>query len=108
VNTGPDIVVEVVYALQEQQELIEIRVPVGTSVADAIQRSGIADRFPGEQLDDCPTGIWGRPVGRGEPVRNGDRVELYRPLQKDPRVARRELAARGRAMGGKAVLKDRD
>ena len=105
---GPGIDVEVVYALRDKQELIAVRVPAGASVADAIRESAIADRFPGERLADCQAGIWGRPVGRDEPLRNGDRVELYRPLQKDPRDARRELAALGRAMGGSALLKDRD
>jgi putative ubiquitin-RnfH superfamily antitoxin RatB of RatAB toxin-antitoxin module len=50
-------------------------------------------------------GIWGRPVERDQAVSDGDRVELYRPLNMDPREARRRLAAAGRTMGSTAPKK---
>ena len=58
-------------------------------VADAIERSDIADAFPGVNLDGLQAGIWGSPAERNRLLREGDRVELYRPLAMDPREARR-------------------
>jgi len=81
--------VEVVLALPEQQELIAVEVPAEAVVSEAIQRSGIARRFPGVEIDALQVGVWGKPVERGYPLRDGDRVELYRPLVMDPREARR-------------------
>ena len=62
---------------------------VGRTVADAIERSDIADAFPGVNLDGLQAGIWGSPAERNRLLREGDRVELYRPLAMDPREARR-------------------
>lgn len=64
-------------------------VPLHTTVAEAIERSGIATRFAKENIAEMQTGIWGRPVDRQHRLENGDRVELYRPLAIDPREARR-------------------
>lgn len=100
--------VEVVYATPERQELVEVGLAPGATVADAIAASGIAARFPDEPVSEAPAGIWGRPVGRSQPLEDGDRVELYRPLVKDPRDARRERAAAGLAMGSSAGVKDPD
>ncbi len=91
--------VEVVFALPDVQVLVTVTMEAGASVADAIRQSGIPERFPGQRLDALQTGIWGRPVERSCRVRDGDRVELYRPLQLDPREARRRLAESGRTMG---------
>jgi len=91
--------IEVACAEPDHQELLALRVPPGTSVAAAIEASGIAARFPGADLRHRPVGIWGRPVAREQVLGDGDRVEIYRPLRADPREARRRLAAHGRAMG---------
>lgn len=89
--------VEVVLATPERQVLLALHVAEGSSVADVIAASGIASHFPDLPLDDMPTGIWGKGVTRDNKVREGDRVELYRPLLTDPREARRRraLAAEG-------------
>lgn len=89
---------EVVFATPERQELVELAVPEGTTVAEAIDASGIADRFPAESLDECPVGIWGREVSRDQVPREGDRIEIYRPLAMDPKEARRQQALTGRTM----------
>lgn len=93
--------VEVVFALPERQELVQVEVTAGTTVAEAIDRSGIAALFPGHDLQALPVGVWGRLVGREHRVAEGDRIEIYRPLEIDPREARRALAAEGRAMTGR-------
>ena len=81
--------VEIVFALAHRQVLESIDVPDGATAADVVARSGIERRFPGVDLSALPIGIWGRPVDRDQPVRDGDRVEIYRPLQIEPREARR-------------------
>lgn len=91
--------VEVVYALTERQALVAIKLPQGATVGDAIDQSGIARKFPEHDLSACRVGIWGRLVDHGQLLQDGDRVEIYRPLEIDPREARRKLAAQGKSMG---------
>ena len=81
--------VEIVFALPSRQLLEQLHVADGATVADVILASRIAVEFPGHDLDDLQAGIWGQPVDRTHPVKEGDRVELFRPLQMDPREARR-------------------
>ena len=81
--------VEVVFALAEDQGLLSVSLPEGATIADAVTLSGIAEKFPDEDLDALQTGLWGQPVDRDRLVKDGDRVELFRPLEMDPREARR-------------------
>lgn len=78
-----------VFALPDRQFLVTVTVSVDATVADAIRQSGVALRFPGVDFDGLQAGLWGKPVKREQTLRNGDRVELYRPLELDPREARR-------------------
>lgn len=89
--------VEVVYAAPDRQRLIELNVPAGATVMDAIRSSGLLMEFPG--IDTTHIGIFGEHVGPDRPLENGDRVEIYRPLIADPKEVRRELARQGRTMG---------
>lgn len=91
--------VEVVFALEERQSLVSVSVPAGSTVADAIDSSGLRDLFPDYDLLQLPVGIWGRPVDRQRKVQSGDRIEIYRPLQMDPMEARRQRALAGGSMG---------
>ena len=81
--------VEVVFALAERQELLVVEVPDGSTVGEAIENSRLARQFPEIDMGDLQAGVWGRPVERDHIVREGDRVELYRSLELDPRDARR-------------------
>ena len=87
--TTATVKVELVFATPEKQVLREFDVPIGSSVADVIAHGRLEREFPGMSLDDAQAGIWGQPVGRDRIVREGDRIELYRPLEIDPREARR-------------------
>jgi len=86
--------VEVVYALREEQVLLALEVETGTTVRQAIERSGILQRFPEINLSCARVGIYGRPVRTDALLHDGDRVEIYRPLIADPKQARRERATR--------------
>jgi putative ubiquitin-RnfH superfamily antitoxin RatB of RatAB toxin-antitoxin module len=70
-------------------ERVVLQLPPGATVREAVERSGI---FGGLQVDAAQVGVWGRLVPLDRALRDGDRVELYRPLQVDPMEARRRRA----------------
>ena len=78
---------------------VELWVPCGATLDDAIRESGLSERFPAVALEQQETGIWGRPCGRATLLHAGDRVELYRPLEMDPKEARRLRASRAPKRG---------
>ncbi len=93
--------VEIAYAEPQHQAIIPMDVPSGTTVMEAVRHSGIVDEFPQLDVDKCKLGIFGK-LGQPEQLlKNGDRVELYRPLIADPKEVRRKLALEGKTMGGK-------
>lgn len=85
--------VEVVFAAPDSQLLLALKVPADATVRDAIQLSGIQDRFPEYPLDSLQVGIWGRVVSLTQQLHAGDRVEIYRELEIDPMEARRIRAS---------------
>lgn len=89
--------VEVAYALPEKQRILAVSVPEGTSVAEAARQSGIVREFPQLNLAEAKFGVFGKAVrdAEAELVRDGDRVEIYRPLLIDPKQARANRAAKG-------------
>lgn len=94
------ITVEVVYATPRRQLLVTVELERNSTVGDAIE-TVVAPAFSETPLAQLQAGVWGRPVERSHVLADGDRVELYRPLQRDPREARRELAAAGEFMSGR-------
>lgn len=82
--------VEVAYARPDRQRIVTLQVPEGTTLVEAAKLSGIVDLFPEINLDEIDMGIFGKVVKipAEQPLREGDRVELYRPLQIDPKQAR--------------------
>lgn len=89
--------VEVAYAAPDDQALLSIQVPVGATVEEAIEQSGILRRFPEIDLDGVnKVGVFGKLRKRSDVLCPYDRVEIYRPLKADPKEARRRRAA-GRA-----------
>ncbi len=88
--------VEVVYARRDVQEITPVRVPRGATIRAAIERSRILDRWTEIDLAVNRVGIFGSLRELGDTVQDGDRVEIYRPLQVDPKEARRRKAAAAR------------
>jgi putative ubiquitin-RnfH superfamily antitoxin RatB of RatAB toxin-antitoxin module len=76
-----------------------LSVPVGTRARAALKLSGIGIRFPEIDLERCALGIHGREISGERELQAGDRLEVYRPLLKDPRTARREAVAQGTVLG---------
>jgi len=89
--------VEVAYAERDRQTVLALDLEPGTSVAEAVERSGI--RALHALPADVAFGIWGRSVAPSAILRGGERVELYRPVPVDPKETRRALARQGRTMG---------
>jgi uncharacterized protein len=85
--------VEVVYALPDEQTLIALEVEEGTTVKEAIERSGILSKYPGVAGARERVGIFGKPVDPDTALRDGDRIEIYRPLVANPKEARRSRVA---------------
>jgi putative ubiquitin-RnfH superfamily antitoxin RatB of RatAB toxin-antitoxin module len=88
----PSIQIEVVYALPERQVMRQLRLPSRTTVEQAVKLSEISRLFPEIDLSQNKLGIFGKLVRPDRALRDGDRVEIYRPLVLDPKDSRRKRA----------------
>lgn len=79
--------IEVAYALEEVQYLFSESVEEGTTVIEALKGSKLLKEVPGLVID--KVGIFGKLVTHETVLREGDRIEVYRPLKVDPRDRRR-------------------
>jgi putative ubiquitin-RnfH superfamily antitoxin RatB of RatAB toxin-antitoxin module len=91
-----EIDIEVAYVSKERQFLKTLRVPAGTRLSQAISLSGLLDAFPELELSELTVGIFAKKLGLDQVVKDGDRVEVYRPLEVDPKDARRARARRSK------------
>jgi putative ubiquitin-RnfH superfamily antitoxin RatB of RatAB toxin-antitoxin module len=67
-----------------------VMLPANATVSAALQASGMQREFPAVDMRTVDAGIWGRKCSLDTSLRDGDRVEVYRGLRVDPKVARRE------------------
>ena len=100
--------VEVVYCpAPGRDDLVALSVPEDATLADALAASGLVERH-GLDLSSLRVGVWGKARETSTPLRERDRVEIYRPLKVDPKEARRQryrqhletLAARAKPKQG--------
>lgn len=91
--------VEVAYALPSEQTLIQLAVDPGTTMYDAVQNSGLLNKYPELDLDSTPMGIFGKAERKPKErvLEEGERVEIYRPLIADPKEVRKKRAAEVKA-----------
>ncbi len=68
----------------------QVALTAPATVADALRACDIAARYTGFEAASAALGVWGRRATLAQSLRDGDRVEIYRPLRVDPKVARRE------------------
>lgn len=85
--------VEIAYAKPEKQTLLSISIEQNCTVSEAILQSGILSEFPEIDLNTIKVGIFAKPCPLNQPVQEGDRVEIYRPLTNDPKEMRRSRAS---------------
>lgn len=90
VEAAPRLHVEVVFSAQAAS-LWHWRgeLPAGATLEDALRLSGLLEAHPQFDIASAVTGIWGRKAPLSQALREGDRVEVYRGLQVDPKEARR-------------------
>ncbi|HEY9143791.1 MAG TPA: RnfH family protein [Arenimonas sp.] len=90
--TGAPLQVEVVCARPGRAWRLPLQLPAGATVADALAAADLPAKVPGLVVDEDCLAIFGRAVTPGEALRDGDRVEVLRPLLIDPMQARRRRA----------------
>lgn len=83
-------------AAPERIVLVDVQVAAGTTVQEAIRRSGLLDQADAPDLASCRVGIWNKLKTLETVLKDRDRVEIYRPLVADPMDARRRRAAKSR------------
>lgn len=91
-ETKPTVRVEVVYAEAGEQTLVTLELPAGTTIAGAIERCRERRLLPDAAFERADAGIFGRRMPPDRVLETGDRVEIYRPLEVDPKEARRRRA----------------
>lgn len=84
-----------------------LEVPAGATVLQALQASGLAVEFPALDFSVATVGVWGRKVRLGRLLHANDRIEVYRPLRVDPKVARRERFSKQGARAAGLFAKQR-
>lgn len=85
--------VEVVFALPERQSLMVLDVEPGTTALQAVLLSGVLTQYPDLEPAMLRLGIYSHAITHDTPLRDHDRVEIYRPLLADPKQVRRQRAA---------------
>ena len=84
--------VQLCYALPQAPYLIDLPLPAGSSIVQAIEASDILQRFPEIDLAVNKVGLFGKLKTLDTLLRDGDRIEIYRALQADPKESRRRRA----------------
>jgi putative ubiquitin-RnfH superfamily antitoxin RatB of RatAB toxin-antitoxin module len=91
----------VAYATRERQYLWAIELPLAGTIADAIEAARRVANLPEAPWETAPVGIFGELRDRSDQPADGDRVELYRPLHRDPRDQRRDRVRQARKGTGR-------
>lgn len=86
-----EIRVQVCHPLPQEPRLLDLTLDEGSTIRDAVIASGL---LPQLDADQCPVGIFGKKKAPDTVLRDGDRVEIYRPLVADPKDARRRRAVK--------------
>lgn len=98
-NTNkPNIHVEAVYALPNEQALVRFVAPEGCTIAEALKLSGLLEKYPDIDPEKGKFGIFGKLSKADTVLRDKDRIEIYRPLIADPKEVRRKRAEEGKVM----------
>ena len=84
--------IEIAYAEPQRAVVKTLCLPPGSRVADALRLAALDPDFTGIDLANSPLGIFGRPTRADQALKEGDRLEIYRPLAADPKLARRARA----------------
>lgn len=97
-STRDAIRIEVIYARAERQDVVPLTLPVGTTLQQALEASGLPAKYPEIDLAKGKFGIYSKLARLDAVLRDLDRVEIYRPLIADPKEVRKQRAAEGKVM----------
>jgi putative ubiquitin-RnfH superfamily antitoxin RatB of RatAB toxin-antitoxin module len=84
--------IEIVYAEPQRAIVKSLSLPAGARVADALRWAALDPAFRGVDVANSAVGIFGKLTRGDQLLRQGDRIEIYRPLLTDPKEARRARA----------------
>ncbi|MDQ5878545.1 MAG: uncharacterized protein QG616_1762 [Pseudomonadota bacterium] len=90
--------VEVIYSLPAKSELVKLDVADGTTVLQAVEASGLLEKYPEIDVKKNKFGVYAKLAKADAVLRERDRVEIYRPLIADPKEVRKQRAAEGKVM----------
>jgi putative ubiquitin-RnfH superfamily antitoxin RatB of RatAB toxin-antitoxin module len=90
--------IEIIYAFPQRQELVRLTLPEGSTAQQAIEASGLLQKYGEIDLKKNKIGIFGKLSRLDAVLRDRDRVEIYRPLIADPKEVRKKRADEGKAM----------
>lgn len=93
------IMIEVAYAQPHKQKIVSFTVNEGCNAYDAVCQSGIKNHFPEIDYENMSIGIFSKSIKKPTEhiMREGERIEIYRPLMIDPKQARANRAAKSKA-----------
>ena len=94
--------VEIVYAETQRSIAKSLTMPQGARIADALAQAASEQEFLGVDLANAAVGIFGKVTPRDQLLKEGDRIEIYRPLLEEPKLARRERASRKASKRGRS------
>ena len=86
--------IEIVYAHPQRYLVRSLRLAQGAVIADALGLVAADPEFLGIDLAGSALGIFGKVAHRDQPLKDGDRIEIYRPLAEEPKLARRNRASK--------------
>ncbi|MDR0996261.1 MAG: RnfH family protein [Zoogloeaceae bacterium] len=90
--------VDVIYPLPDKQPTVKVTLPEGATLADALKASGLLEKYPEIDPEKGKFGIYAKLSKPDTPLRDADRVEIYRPLIADPKEVRKQRAAEGKVL----------
>ncbi len=90
--------IQVCYARPDKQELVDLKLPEGATLQQALDQSGLLQKHPEIDLKKNKFGIFAKLSKLDAVLRDKDRVEIYRPLIADPKEVRKQRAAEGKVM----------
>lgn len=81
--------VGVCYAQADRQLWLRLEVPDGSTIAEAIEISGVLNQYPEIDLASQKVGVFGKISKLDTVIKDGDRVEIYRKITADPQQVQR-------------------
>jgi putative ubiquitin-RnfH superfamily antitoxin RatB of RatAB toxin-antitoxin module len=93
--------IEIIHAQAQRSIVKALTMPPGALIADALKLAALQEDFQGVDLANATVGIFGQVASRDRPLKDGDRIEVYRALLEEPKLARRNRASHKASKSGR-------